>query len=59
MTEISTISIGQRSVDNGVFAIGQMHLLNAVVLDKSEEKATIVQQYVSIKNEKKLPSVFF
>ena len=33
--------------------------LNAVVLDKSEEKAAIVQQYVSIKNEKKLPSVFF
>lgn len=33
--------------------------LNATVLVQSEEKAVIVQQYVSIKNEKKLPSVFF
>ena len=33
--------------------------LNLTVLDKSEEKAVIVQEYVSIKNEQKLPSVFF
>lgn len=33
--------------------------LNMTVLEQSEEKATVVEQYVSIKNDKKLPSVLF
>ncbi len=33
--------------------------LNTYILSESEEKARIDQQYVSIKNEKKLPSIMF